>query len=228
MTKSPGKFPLLEIVSSALLQSCSNFFSIQYHATFTKQFKNTKTYSQKNVQSSIYISIPRTDQKALLELQTDPTQLLVVVPILMGEVDLQRMSGGAIGFLDRISQVVTAAKLKLAARQGAEETISAQTSKLSSGGQADIGLAAKAGENLGDKDISVSDSGFQYQDAGDYFGFGFDGWQSGIHEFPDFKENAISENGFMRRGFPLGKLEKLLASTLHQLEAAVTIEREEK
>merc|ERR1711928_199654 len=101
-------------------------------------------------------------------------KLLVVVPILMGEVDLQRMSGGAIGFLDRISQVVTAAKLKLAARQG---------------GQADIGLAAKAGENLGDKDISVSDSGFQYQDAGDYFGFGF-------HEFPDFKENAISENGF--------------------------------
>ena len=100
-------------------------------------------------------------------------------------------------------------------------------SKLSSGGQADIGLAAKAGENLGDKDISVSDSGFQYQDAGDYFGFGFDGWQSGIHEFPDFKENAISENGFMRRGFPLGKLESLLASTLHQLEAAVTIEREE-
>ena len=153
---------------------------------------------------------------------------MVVVPILMGEVDLQRMSGGAIGFLDRISQVVTAAKLKLAARQGAGETISAQTSKLSSGGQADIGLAAKAGENLGDKDISVSDSGFQYQDAGDYFGFGFDGWQSGIHEFPDFKENAISENGFMRRGFPLGKLEKLLASTLHQLEGAVTIEREEK
>ena len=42
----------------------------------------------------------------------------MVVPILMGEVDLQRMSGGAIGFLDRISQVVTAAKLKLAARQG--------------------------------------------------------------------------------------------------------------
>ena len=47
----------------------------------------------------------------------------MVVPILMGEVDLQRMSGGAIGFLDRISQVVTAAKLKLAARQGAEKTI---------------------------------------------------------------------------------------------------------
>ena len=45
----------------------------------------------------------------------------MVVPILMGEVDLQRMSGGAIGFLDRISQVVTAAKLKLAARQGGGE-----------------------------------------------------------------------------------------------------------
>ena len=45
----------------------------------------------------------------------------MVVPILMGEVDLQRMSGGAIGFLDRISQVVTAAKLKLAARQGVGE-----------------------------------------------------------------------------------------------------------
>ena len=76
----------------------------------TQDIQNTK-YSQNSVQSSKYISIPRTDQKALLELQTDPTQLLVVVPILMGEVDLQRMSGGAIGFLDRISQVVTAAKL---------------------------------------------------------------------------------------------------------------------
>ena len=222
MIKSSGKFPLLEIVSSALLQSWSNFFYTiprNLHKTIQKYeniFPKKCTVNSKDMPKGISCTT------------TSPTQLLVVVPILMGEVDLQRMSGGAIGFLDRISQVVTAAKLKLAARQGAEETISAQTSKLSSGGQADIGLAAKAGENLGDKDISVSDSGFQYQDAGDYFGFGFDGWQSGIHEFPDFKENAISENGFMRRGFPLGKLEKLLASTLHQLEAAVTIEREEK
>ena len=104
---------------------------MQYHATFTKQFKNTKKYSPKSVQS-----IPKTDQKALVELQPDPTQLLVVVPILMGEVDLQRMSGGAIGFLDRISQVVTAAKLKLAARQGGrkyfqrEQVSSPQVDKL--------------------------------------------------------------------------------------------------
>ena len=79
---------------------------------------------------------------------------------------------------------------------------------------------------------SVADSGFQYQDADAYFGFGFDGWQSGIHDFPAFTDdrssNAISENGFIKRGFPTGKLEKLLSTTLHQLEDAVTIERQRK
>ena len=45
-------------------------------------------------------------------------QLMVVLPILMGEVDLRRMSGGAIGLLDGLSEVVAAAKLQLAARQG--------------------------------------------------------------------------------------------------------------
>ena len=49
-------------------------------------------------------------------------QLMVVLPILMGEVDLQRMSGGAIGLLDRFSEVVAAAKLQLAARQGVGRT----------------------------------------------------------------------------------------------------------
>ena len=54
----------------------------------------------------------------------------------MGEVDLQRMSGGAIGLLDRLSQVVAAAKLKLAARQGdgrvllSQEIASPQVNKL--------------------------------------------------------------------------------------------------
>ena len=43
---------------------------------------------------------------------------MVVLPILMGEVDLRRMSGGAIGLLDGLSEVVAAAKLQLAARQG--------------------------------------------------------------------------------------------------------------
>ena len=47
---------------------------------------------------------------------------MVVLPILMGEVDLRRMSGGAIGLLDGLSQVVAAAKLQLAARQGREKT----------------------------------------------------------------------------------------------------------
>ena len=98
----------------------------------------------------------------------------------------------------------------------------------SSGEQADGGLAAKAGQGLRGKESSVvGDSGFQYQEADAYFGFGFDGWQSGIHEFPAFKDessNAISENGFIKRGFPLGKLESLLSTTLHQLEGAVTIE----
>ena len=53
----------------------------------------------------------------------------------MGEVDLQRMSGGAIGLLDRLSEVVAAAKLQLAARQGervllSQEIASPQVNKL--------------------------------------------------------------------------------------------------
>lgn len=151
---------------------------------------------------------------------------MVVLPVLMGEVDLQRMSGGAIGLLDRLSQVVAAAKLKLAARQGGR-VIFKPGNCFSSGEQADGGLAAKAGQGLGVKESSVGDAGFQYQEADAYFGFGFDGWQSGIHEFPAFKDessNAISENGFIKRGFPMGKLETLLSTTLHQLEGAVTIE----
>jgi len=60
---------------------------------------------------------------------------MVVLPILMGEVDLQRMSGGAIGLLDRLSEVVAAAKLQLAARQGeralfSQEIVSPQVNKL--------------------------------------------------------------------------------------------------
>ena len=84
-------------------------------------------------------------------------------------------------------------------------------------------MAAKAGEGT----VPVPDATFHHQDADAdaYFGFGFDGWQSGIHEFPAFKDygNGISENGFIRRAFPMGKLEKLLSATLHQLEDAVTI-----
>ena len=147
----------------------------------------------------------------------------------MGEVDLRRMSGGAIGLLDGLSQVVAAAKLQLAARQGGRELFWSSNC-LFLGEQA--GLAAKAGEGLGQKESLVADSGFQYQDADAYFGFGFDGWQSGIHDFPAFTDdrssNAISENGFIKRGFPTGKLEKLLSTTLHQLEDAVTIEKQRK
>ena len=79
-----------------------------------------------------------------------------------------------------------------------------------------------------------ADSGFQYQDADAYFGFGFDGWQSGIQDpFPAFKDesNSVSENGFIKRAFPIfpmGKLEKLLSTTLRQLEGAVTIEKKQR
>ena len=51
-----------------------------------------------------------------------PFQLMVALPILMNGVDLQRMSGGAIGLLDRLSEVLAAAKLQLAARQGVGRT----------------------------------------------------------------------------------------------------------
>ena len=112
MTKSSGKFPLLEIVSSALLQSWSNFFYAISHNLHKTIQKYENIFPKK-------CTVNSTDRpKGISCTTTSPTQLLVVVPILMGEVDLQRMSGGAIGFLDRISQVVTAAKLKLAARQG--------------------------------------------------------------------------------------------------------------
>ena len=60
-----------------------------------------------------------------------------------------------------------------------------------------------------------------YDEQG-YVGFGFDGWQSGVQSFPDV--NQFTTN-YLPRSFPTGKLEKLLTSSLHGLEHAISVEK---
>jgi hypothetical protein len=169
--------------------------------------------------------------------------MLMVLPVLLGEVDLSRMQGGVLGVFDRVGEVVTAARLELASRAGGTHQLAnvllmdeflplgtfswrtwSGTGALPStpGGPTTDPLTHKRAEQAGGNEVS---SGFQYHEADNYFGFGFDGWQSGnnagIHGFPEF-HGKDKEMGFIRRQFPTGRLETLLTSTLHQLDGAIT------
>ena len=64
-----------------------------------------------------------------------------------------------------------------------------------------------------------------YDDDQGYVGFGFDGWQSGVQSFPDLTQVNSFASSHLPRSFPLGKFEKLLTSSLHELEGAISIER---
>ena len=63
-----------------------------------------------------------------------------------------------------------------------------------------------------------------YDDEG-YVGFGFDGWQSGVQSFPDISQVNEFTTNYLPRSFPVGKLEKLLTSSLHELEHAISVEK---
>ena len=88
---------------------------------------------------------------------------------------------------------------------------------MSAGAKVVGGQLDKQGERV---KKGAAGAGFQYQQGEEYFGFGFDGWQSGGQEFPEFRG---SDMGFLKRSLPGGaSLRELLASTLHGLEQAVT------
>jgi len=62
-----------------------------------------------------------------------------------------------------------------------------------------------------------------YDEQG-YVGFGFDGWQSGVQSFPDIAQVSEFTN-YLPRNFPVGKLERLLTSSLKEMENAISIEK---
>ena len=146
-------------------------------------------------------------------------QMVAVLPAILGEVDVARMQGGLVGLLDRVGEAMAAARLQLAARAGE--------------GATGIPVTWSPGEeavdkvNLGGERPKKEATTAGFEEAEGYFGFGFDGWSSGIHEFPQFNEESLVEGeGFLKRQFPevpVSGLEALLATTLRQLEGAVTI-----
>jgi len=69
--------------------------------------------------------------------------------------------------------------------------------------------------------LDQGDINYNSQDEVEYFGFGPSGWKSGLgtsENFLDFANNSLS-----RRGFPAESLEKVMSSTLHDMEKAVTV-----
>jgi len=140
-------------------------------------------------------------------------KLVVVVPMIVGDINIQAAQGGVLGVWDRFMELLVTIKL-------AWDT--ARNDVLAKSG------TGPEGEPFGDKSLDVEkeqntfnklgDFGFQYQDGGEYFGFGFDGWESGTQELPDFGGESL-----YKRGFPVENVELLLSSTLHSLERAVTV-----
>ena len=45
-------------------------------------------------------------------------QMVALLPVILGEVDVARMQGGVVGLLDRVGEAMAAARLQLAARAG--------------------------------------------------------------------------------------------------------------
>jgi len=70
----------------------------------------------------------------------------------------------------------------------------------------------------------IKESLATYDEQG-YVGFGFDGWQSGVQSFPDINQVNEFTTNYLPRSFPTGKLEKLLTSSLHGLEHAISVEK---
>jgi len=140
-------------------------------------------------------------------------KLVVVVPMIVGDINIQAAQGGVLGVWDRFVELLVTIKLAW------------DTARNDALAKADTG---PEGEPIVDKSLdvdkqhnsinSLGDFGFQYQDGGEYFGFGFDGWESGTQELPDFGGESL-----YRSGFPVENVERLLSSTLHSLERAVTV-----
>eukprot|EP00091_Calanus_sinicus_P009232 TRINITY_DN21704_c0_g1_i1.p1 TRINITY_DN21704_c0_g1~~TRINITY_DN21704_c0_g1_i1.p1 ORF type:complete len:159 (-),score=0.34 TRINITY_DN21704_c0_g1_i1:68-544(-) len=86
-------------------------------------------------------------------------------------------------------------------------------------------VLANAANKFAEETPEIKESLATYDEQG-YVGFGFNGWQSGVQSFPDISQVNEFTTNYLPRSFPVGKLEKLLTSSLHELEHAISVRKE--
>jgi len=134
-------------------------------------------------------------------------KLIVIVPMILSNMEGESLEGGIFNIFDRIEEGL--ARLDLAGSGPEGEPFE---SKL-----------ANAAQKYSEDTSEIEESAAVYNENG-YVGFGFDGWQSGVQTFPDIsKVNDFTD--YLPRNFPVGKLERLLSSSLKEMEHAISIQK---
>merc|ERR1711962_1005736 len=137
-------------------------------------------------------------------------KLLVVVPLLIGDINVLRTQGGIVGLMDLFWSGLAAARLELLTSKSVEEDTDDALKKI--------------GQQETENNNGVSS---HYPVHDDFFGFDFNGWEAGdksfeedetINGFVDFGVNSV-----YKRGFPTANVEKVLFWTLHHMDKAVTV-----
>jgi len=136
-------------------------------------------------------------------------KLIVIVPMILSNMDVETLEGGVFGIFDKLGEGL--ARLDLAG-SGPE-------------GEPFENLVNAAANKYSEETPELKEELATYDDDQGYVGFGFDGWQSGVQSFPDLTQVNSFASSHLPRSFPLGKFEKLLTSSLHELEGAISIER---
>jgi len=134
-------------------------------------------------------------------------KLLVIVPMILSNMEGESLEGGIFSIFDRLGEGL--ARLDLAG-SGPE-------------GEPFENNLANAANKYSDDTSEIEESVAAYDQQG-YVGFGFDGWQSGVQSFPDIAQVNEFSN-YLPRNFPVGKLERLLTSSLKEMENAISIEK---
>jgi len=177
-------------------------------------------------------------------------KLLVIVPMILSNMDVGGLEGGVFGIFDKLGENL--ARLDLAgsgpegepiekalenaANKYGEESPEIKSSVLDGMfGIIDSWRESLAGEsietalenaaNKNSQEIpEIKESLATYDEQG-YVGFGFDGWQSGVQSFPDINQVNEFTTNYLPRSFPVSNLEKLLTSSLHGLEHAISVKK---
>jgi len=137
-------------------------------------------------------------------------KLFVVVPIILSNMDLASLEGGIFGIFDTLGESLSSLS---------------NLSRLGPAGSGPEGAPFEAVlENAANK-YSGDGAGLkeplaQFDADQGYVGFGLSGWQSGLQNFPD-----LSQDTQFRSFSSVGKLEKLLSSSLHAFEQAIHVQK---
>lgn len=136
-------------------------------------------------------------------------KLFVIVPMILSNMDAGSLEGGVFGIFDKLGESLS--RLDLAGSGPEGESFEANL--------------ANAANKYAEETPEFKESPATYDDDEGYVGFGFNGWQSGVQSFPDISQVNEFTTNYLPRSFPVGKLEKLLTSSLHELEHAISVEK---